>query len=136
MTLSNLLITESDITGSNCYDYGESFTSTIINTTEAVADQLLNDGFDDNVSNALSDVGLVSTKSKMILGLVMILVITVGVFLKTKSIPISLSVSVGATLLCFTIGLISVFPMIIMILVSVTMLTVSLLTIFRGGGGA
>jgi hypothetical protein len=122
VTIPNIILLPRNDDGTNCYDWGEHTTDTLTNTTEAAADAEANEEFTDNANKAFEDIGIIGTTAKNILGIIIMLITGIAIYIYTKNMMISLVAKISVMLILFYLGLISIFPFIVIMIIAIVVI--------------
>ena len=104
---------------STCLNYGS---ECITETYETTAEETLDETFNDDIDSFFGGIGVVSGKSKIILGVILCFLIAMALYIKTNKLEFGLMGFAGGSVVAFIFGLLSILPMIMFIILCVTLL--------------
>lgn len=119
-TSHTFIQTVSNTTG--CYNQDIGGTDVTVEEEAAAAE---NAAFEEDVDTFFSSLGLGSPKAKSVIAIIIVILIAVLIFMKTQSTLLSVASIPLMMLLCYFIGLIGIFSLVMMIIITVALLVMS-----------
>jgi len=117
--------------GDTCFEPGDADEDeSFVVATEDTVDETFNDGVDD----AFESIGFASTTAKNLLALCLCTLLAVLLYLKTNQVLFGASGYLVGAIGCFFLGLMTLFPLMIMIIISILIIVLNLKQLGSAGG--